>query len=105
MIEWWGPIIYEYYAGTEGNGFVACNSEEWLAHPGTVGKPLTAALHIVDDETGEEVPPGEAGTVYFEGGAKFEYHNDPEKTKASQHRRAGRRSATSAGSTTRATST
>ena len=85
MIEWWGPIIHEYYAGTEGNGFVACNSAEWLAHPGTVGKPLTAAVHIVDDDTGEDVPLGDSGTVYFEGGAKFEYHKDPEKTKASQH--------------------
>ena len=84
MIEWWGPIIFEYYAGTEGNGFVACNSEEWLAHPGTVGKPLTASVHIVDDESGEEVAVGETGTVYFEGGAQFEYHNDPEKTKAAQ---------------------
>jgi acyl-CoA synthetase (AMP-forming)/AMP-acid ligase II len=84
MIEWWGPIIYEYYAGTEGNGFVACNSEEWLAHPGTVGKALTGIVHIVDEESGEEVPVGETGTVYFEGGGKFEYHNDPEKTKGSQ---------------------
>ena len=84
MIEWWGPIIYEYYAGTEGNGFVACNSEEWLAHPGTVGKSLTGVVHIVDDESGEEVPVGETGTVYFEGGAQFEYHNDPEKTKGSR---------------------
>jgi acyl-CoA synthetase (AMP-forming)/AMP-acid ligase II len=84
MIEWWGPIIFEYYAGTEGNGFVACNSEEWLAHPGTVGHSLTGVVHIVDEESGEEVPVGETGTVYFEGGATFEYHNDPEKTKGSR---------------------
>ncbi len=84
MIEWWGPIIFEYYAGTEGNGFVACNSEEWLAHPGTVGKALTGIVHIVDEESGNEVPVGETGTVYFEGGAQFEYHNDPEKTKGSR---------------------
>ena len=84
MIEWWGPIIYEYYAGTEGNGFVACNSEEWLAHPGTVGKALMGVVHIVNEETGEEVPVGETGTVYFEGGADFEYHNDPEKTRGSR---------------------
>ena len=84
MIEWWGPIIFEYYAGTEGNGFVACNSEEWLAHPGTVGRSLTGVVHIVDEESGEEVPVGETGTVYFEGGSTFEYHNDPEKTKGSR---------------------
>jgi acyl-CoA synthetase (AMP-forming)/AMP-acid ligase II len=82
MIEWWGPIIHEYYAGTEGNGFVYCNSEDWLAHPGTVGKPILGQLHILDD-AGEEVPVGEPGTVYFEGGSSFSYHNDPEKTKGS----------------------
>jgi long-chain acyl-CoA synthetase len=82
MIEWWGPIIHEYYAGTEGNGFVYCNSEQWLAHRGTVGQPLVGKVHIVDEE-GEEVPVGETGTVYFEGGNSFEYHHDPEKTKKS----------------------
>lgn len=80
MMDWWGPVIHEYYAGTEGNGFVACNPEEWLAHPGTVGHALQGTVHIVGDEGGE-VPPGEPGTVYFEGGGKFEYHNDDEKTK------------------------
>ncbi len=91
MIEWWGPVIHEYYAGTEGNGFVACDSEEWLEHKGTVGKPIMGTLHICDDETGEELPSGEPGTVYFEPPesegepAVFEYHNDPEKTKNSRH--------------------
>jgi long-chain acyl-CoA synthetase len=85
MIAWWGPVIHEYYAGTEGNGFVYCNSEDWLAHRGTVGKALVGTLHIVDDESGEELPVGEEGTVYFEGGTEFEYHNDPEKTKQSRH--------------------
>jgi len=84
MIEWWGPVIYEYYAGTEGNGFVACNSEEWLAHKGSVGKPLVGTLHICD-ETGAELPRYEPGTIYFEGGATFEYHNDPDKTRGSRH--------------------
>ena len=83
MIEWWGPIIHEYYAGTEGNGFVYCNSDQWLAHPGTVGVAIQGTLHILDDE-GNEVPQGESGTVYFEGGADFKYHNDEEKTKASR---------------------
>lgn len=84
MIEWFGPIIHEYYAGTEGNGFVYCNSEMWLAHPGTVGTPINCVIHICDD-LGNELPRGEAGTVYFEGGATFEYHNDEEKTTASRH--------------------
>ncbi len=85
MIDWWGPIIHEYYAGTEGNGFVYCNSEEWLAHRGTVGKAIIGTLHIVADD-GEEVPVGEPGTVYFEGEAAstFEYHNDPDKTAGSR---------------------
>jgi len=85
MIEWWGPIIHEYYAGTEGNGFVYTNSTDWLAHRGSVGKALIGTLHIVGDD-GEEVPQGESGTVYFEGEAAstFEYHNDAEKTKDSR---------------------
>jgi acyl-CoA synthetase (AMP-forming)/AMP-acid ligase II len=84
MIEWWGPVLHEYYAGTEGNGFVYCNSQGWLAHPGTVGSPIGCTLHICD-ELGDEVPQGESGTVYFEGGASFEYHNDPDKTSGSRH--------------------
>ncbi len=84
MIEWFGPVIHEYYAGTEGNGFVYCNSELWLAHKGTVGAPIGCTLHICDENL-EEVPQGESGTIYFEGGAEFEYHNDPEKTKTSRH--------------------
>jgi acyl-CoA synthetase (AMP-forming)/AMP-acid ligase II len=84
MIEWFGPIIHEYYAGTEGNGFVYCNSDMWLAHPGTVGSPLNCTLHIVGED-GEDVPRYESGTIYFEGGASFEYHNDPEKTASSRH--------------------
>ena len=84
MIEWWGPVIHEYYAGTEGNGFCWANSEDWLAHKGTVGKPLVGTLHIVGED-GQEVPVGETGTVYFESEAQFSYHNDPEKTKDSYH--------------------
>lgn len=84
MIEWWGPVIHEYYAGTEGNGFVYCNSERWLEHPGTVGTAILGIIHIVGED-GEELPVGEAGTVYFEGGAEFEYHGDPEKTADSRH--------------------
>jgi len=84
MIEWWGPVLSEYYAGTEGNGFVYCNSEQWLAHEGTVGRAVMGTVHICDEE-GEDLPQGEAGTIYFEGGPQFEYHNDPDKTKGSRH--------------------
>ena len=78
MLDWWGPIIHEYYAGTEDIGSTAITPEEWLAHPGSVGRPLTPA-HIVGPD-GEEQPTGVSGTVYFEGGRPFEYHNDPDKT-------------------------
>ncbi|MEO6652376.1 MAG: AMP-binding protein [Ilumatobacteraceae bacterium] len=84
MIDWWGPVLHEYYAGTEGNGFVYCNSPMWLAHEGTVGTPINCVVRIVGDD-GEEVPPGGSGTIYFEGGSTFEYHNDPEKTAGSRH--------------------
>jgi acyl-CoA synthetase (AMP-forming)/AMP-acid ligase II len=79
MIEWWGPVIFEYYAGTEGNGFCAINSQDWLAHPGSVGKSLLGELHIVGED-GAECPTGEPGTIYFANGPAFEYHNDPGKT-------------------------
>ncbi len=84
MIEWFGPVIHEYYAGTEGNGFVYCDSAQWLAHPGTVGAPLNCTLHICGDDLAE-LPQGEQGTIYFEGGAAFEYHNDADKTRGSRH--------------------
>ena len=79
MISWWGPVLYEYYAGTEGNGFVACNSTDWLAHRGTVGRALVGEIRILD-EAGKVLPPGETGTIYFANGRAFEYHNDPTKT-------------------------
>jgi long-chain acyl-CoA synthetase len=79
MIKWWGPIIYEYYAGSEGNGFCATNSQDWLAHKGSVGRPLTAKVHILNDAF-EAVPTGETGGIFFESAARFEYHNAPEKT-------------------------
>ncbi len=83
MIAWWGPVLYEYYAGTEGNGFTSISSQEWLAHPGSVGRPLNAKLRILDDE-GHELPTGTPGGIYFEGGGSFEYHNAPEKTAGSR---------------------
>src|SRR5580698_748591 len=78
MIEWWGPIIHEYYAGTEDIGSTWITAADWLEHPGSVGRPLTP-VHIIGDD-GEEVALGGEGRVYFEGGRAFEYHNDPEKT-------------------------
>lgn len=79
MIAWWGPIIHEYYAGTEGNGLTAINSEEWLGHKGSVGKGLTAEVKICDED-GNPLPPRQEGGVYFSGGGAYEYHNDPKKT-------------------------
>ena len=84
MIEWWGPIIWEYYGGTEGNGLTMCNSQEWMAHKGTVGRAIVGKVRICDDE-GNELPTGESGTVYFAEGRSFEYHNDPKKTAESRH--------------------
>ncbi|MCP4084551.1 MAG: acyl-CoA synthetase [Actinomycetia bacterium] len=85
MIDWWGPIINEYYGGTELNGFTALNSEQWLAHPGSVGLPLIGAIHICDEE-GNELPTGEPGVIYFERDEMpFTYHNDPEKTDDAKH--------------------
>jgi long-chain acyl-CoA synthetase len=83
IIEWWGPIILEYYAATEGNGFTFCNSEEWLAHKGTVGKALGAQIRILDED-GNECPTGTPGTIWFKGATNFEYFNDPEKTAESR---------------------
>ncbi|MGB0384088.1 MAG: AMP-binding protein [Ardenticatenaceae bacterium] len=102
MIDWWGPILHEYYAGTEGTGFTYCTSQEWLAHPGTVGRAIVGKLHILDQNDIEaaksvaegangvaqnakmprELPVGQAGAIYFEEGGTFEYFNDPDKTNA-----------------------
>lgn len=79
MLSWWGPIIHEYYAGSEGNGFCAVGPDEWLARPGTVGRAVLGTVHITNDG-GEEVRPGTIGQIWFEGTTRFEYHNDPTKT-------------------------
>jgi acyl-CoA synthetase (AMP-forming)/AMP-acid ligase II len=81
MIDWWGPILVEYYGGTEGNGITIVNSEEWLRHPGTVGRTLVGEIKILD-ENGRPLPPREIGGVYFSGGPAFAYHNDPLKTES-----------------------
>jgi long-chain acyl-CoA synthetase len=80
MIKWWGPIIHEYYGATEGLGFTACDSEQWLAHKGTVGKVLLGELHILDENM-KDCPTGTAGTVWFKTASAFEYFNDPERTR------------------------
>ena len=85
MIDWWGPIVWEYYAGTEGNGVTMANSAQWLAHPGTVGAAVIGELRICDDDTGAVLPAGQTGTVYFANGRPFAYHNDPAKTAGSTH--------------------
>jgi len=85
MMDWWGPILYEYYGGTELNGLTHCGPDEWLAHPGTVGKPILGTLHICDED-GVEQPAGEPGIVYFELPRRpFEYLKDPGKTRDAQH--------------------
>ena len=82
MIAWWGPIIEEYYGATEGLGFAACNTEEWLAHRGTVGRLVLGEVHVLDDDM-NPVPKGEPGTLWFSSGSAFTYFNDTEKTKES----------------------
>jgi len=99
MFDWWGPILYEYYGGTEGNGQTAISPEEWLQRPGSVGRAIASAIiHIqplpdpdaINSATDgprpeqKDLPPGESGLVYFEGGARFAYHKDANKTLAAQ---------------------
>ncbi|HUR18644.1 MAG TPA: AMP-binding protein [Acidimicrobiales bacterium] len=86
IIAWLGPIVHEYYSSTEASGFTSCNSEEWLAHKGTVGKPLLCKAHVLDDD-GRELAAGEPGTVWFDSGTRFEYHNDPETTSSTRNDR------------------
>jgi long-chain acyl-CoA synthetase len=85
MIDWWGPIVDEYYASSEAIGSTLITAEDWLAHPGSVGKPMMGAIHILGED-GTELPPGQPGEIYFEGGFSFEYLNDPTKTAASRDR-------------------
>lgn len=80
MMSWFGPIIHEYYGGTEGFAGTTIGPQEWLAHPGSVGIPMTA-VHVVGED-GNELPVGESGELYFEGGPDFEYFKDPAKTAA-----------------------
>jgi len=79
MIDWWGPKLIEYYAGSEGSGVTLATSEDWRRFRGTVGRSLVGSL-VIADEDGQELPPGEVGAVYFDSGLTFEYRGDPEKT-------------------------
>jgi long-chain acyl-CoA synthetase len=78
MIAWWGPVIYEYYAGTEGNGFCFIKADEWLGHKGSVGRAVIGELRICDED-GEALPPRAEGVVHFANGPPLAYHNAPEK--------------------------
>jgi len=80
MIDWWGPILTEYYGGSEGFGGLIITSEDWLEHRGSVGRPVTGPIHILDPVTLDELPAGEIGLIHFELMGKMEYHNDPDKT-------------------------
>jgi len=85
VIDWLGPIVSEFYAGTETNGMTFLTASEWLEHPGSVGRAVVGIPHVCAPD-GQELPPGEEGDLYFEKNEKlFEYHNDPEKTKKSRH--------------------
>jgi acyl-CoA synthetase (AMP-forming)/AMP-acid ligase II len=88
MFEWLGPIIYEYYGGTEGFAGATIGPEEWLSHPGSVGRPLTT-VHVVGED-GDELPLGEAGELFFEGGPEFTYWKDPDKTRSVSNERGWR---------------
>jgi long-chain acyl-CoA synthetase len=79
MIDWWGPIVHEFYGGSEGAAFVACAPSEWLARPGTVGRSLRGGVHVLAED-GSELPAGTVGEIWFEGGQPFEYRNDAAKT-------------------------
>ncbi|KUI29269.1 fatty-acid--CoA ligase FadD4 [Mycobacterium sp. GA-2829] len=86
MLDWWGPIIDEFYSSSEGAGTSFISAEEWLSHPGSVGRPLVGTPHILDDE-GTELPPGEIGDIYYDGGLPFTYLNDAHKTAENRDRR------------------
>ncbi len=83
MIDWWGPTIHEYYGATEGLGFAACNTAEWLAHRGTVGKVLLGELTVMD-ESMRAVPNGQTGELWFKTASNFVYFNDDERTRATR---------------------
>ena len=85
MIDWWGPIVHEYYTGTEGNGMTTIDSAQALARPGSVGRAVMGTLHICAED-GVELPAGQDGLIYFERDrVPFRYHKDEAKTRSAQH--------------------
>jgi long-chain acyl-CoA synthetase len=88
MINWWGPILEEYYAGSEGNGMTYIGSKDWLAHKGSVGKPVIGTPHIMAEDNEAELGVREEGTIYFESEVVFEYHDDAAKTSSSRNSKA-----------------
>jgi fatty-acyl-CoA synthase len=85
MIEWWGPILHEYYSGTEAVGFTHIDSCDWLERPGSVGRPYGSKVHILGEDDGP-LPPGATGRVFFEGANAHAYHGDPDKAHAATSR-------------------
>jgi long-chain acyl-CoA synthetase len=85
MLDWWGPIVYEYYSATEMNGLTHITPEEWLKRPGSVGKAVWGKIKICDDN-GDEIPARTEGLIHFADGYEFEYHNDPVKTAAARNK-------------------
>jgi long-chain acyl-CoA synthetase len=86
MIEWLGPIVHEFYSATENYMFTHIDAADWLRRPGSVGRPIIGVPHVLDDD-GSELPAGSVGQIWSEGGRRFRYHNDPEKTAASRNER------------------
>src|SRR3546814_753646 len=85
MIDWWVPVLLEYYAGSEGNGMTFATSADWLAHKGSVGRAIHGTVHIMGPDNQTELAAGEEGGVFFESENVFEYHDDPEKTASSRN--------------------
>ncbi len=88
MIEWWGPVVWEYYGGTEGGLLTMVSPQDWVERPGTVGRVVSGYDVEIHDEDGRPLPAGETGQIWFRraSGERFEYHNAPEKTAASRRR-------------------
>jgi long-chain acyl-CoA synthetase len=86
MLDWWGPIISEFYSSSEGAGATFVTAADWLAHPGTVGRPVLGAIHVLDDD-GNEVAPGQIGTIWADAPQPFDYVNDEEKTRENRNDR------------------
>src|SRR3546814_20365798 len=87
MIDWWGPVLLEYYAGSEGNGMTFATSQDWLTHKGTVGRAISGTVHLVGENNETELAVGEEGAVFFESENDLDYHDEPEKRSEKRRRR------------------